>query len=376
MIREVASQRAPEGVRLVESDVLLAQQNPDGVPGRDSFFEHVHLNFEGNYRLARAVADSVAGLLPEHTKAGAKQTWARFEQCARALALTPWDRRRVYETLLRRLAEPPFENQLGHSSEMDSARQAIAAARAECNPQNLKQARRIYAEAIAARPDDLYLRGDFAKLAEDTGDIPEAIAQWTAVRDLIPFAPGPHYYLARVLRSRNQTGRALKELEKALEIRPDLPEALEEKGRALIQAKRPEEALKVLEQAETLHPNNARLFVAHAQALAEVGRRPDAVRQLQHAVQLQAGYWEAHYLLGVEYAFDGNLEPAAEQFSHAVQLNPNYPLAHLNLGIALAKLNRPSQAISQFEETLRLDPNNQKATDYLRALTNPQHAKH
>ena len=78
----------------------------------------------------------------------------------------------------------------------------------------------------------------------------------------------------------------------------------------------------------------------------------------------------------MEYAFDGSLESAAEQFSQAAQLNPSYPLAHLNQGIALAKLNRPAQAIHQFEETLRLDPNNQKATDYLRALTNPQHAKH
>jgi len=376
VIRQVASAHAAEGVRLVESDVLLGQHNPDGVPGRDSFFEHVHLNFEGNYQLARAVAESVAGLLPQRAKNSANQTWATFERCARALALTAWDRRRVYETLRRRLAEPPFENQISHSAEMDSMRQAIATARGECTPQNLKLARLIYAEAIAANPEDLYLRADFAKLGEDTGDIREAILQWTALRDLIPFAPGPHYYLARVLRSGNRTDEALQELDKALEIRPDLPEALEERGRALMQAKRPEEALRVLEQAAKLHPRDARLFVAQAQALAQVGRRPEAVRQLQRAVQLQASYWEAHYLLGVEYAFDGSLESAAEQFSNAVNLNPSYPLAHLNLGIALAKLNRPTQAINQFEETLRLDPNNQKATDYLRALTNPQHPKY
>lgn len=375
VIRQVASAHTAEGVRLVESDVLVARHNPEGVPGRDSFFEHVHLNFQGNYLLARAVAENVAGLLPDRTKKGNNQTWATFEGCAKALALTAWDRRRVYETLLRRLAEPPFENQLGHSADMDSMRQAITTARNECTPQNLKQARQIYADAIAANPDDLYLRADCAKLAEDTGDIREAIVQWTALRDLIPFAPGPHYYLARALRSGNRTDEALQELAKALELRPDLPEGLEEKGRALLQAKRPEEALRVLEKAEGLHPRDARLFVAQAQALAQVGRRPDAVRQLQRAVQLQPGYWEALYLLGVEYAFDGNLESAAEQFSRAVQLNPTYPLAHLNLGIAFAKLNRPTQAINQFEETLRLDPNNQKATDYLRALTNP-HAKH
>src|SRR4029079_11345656 len=187
------------------------------------------------------------------------------------------DRRRVYETLLRRLAEPPFENQIGHSADMDSMRQAIATARGECTPQNLKQAGQIYSDAIAATPDDLYLRADFAKLAEDTGDIREAIVQWTALRDLIPFAPGPHYYLARVLRSGNRTDEALQELDKALEIRPDLPEALEERGRALIQAKRPEEALRVLERAETLNPRDARLLVAQAQALAQVGRRREAV---------------------------------------------------------------------------------------------------
>ena len=43
------------------------QSDPDatGIPGGDLFYEHVHLTFDGNYLLARAVFDQVCEALPQ-----------------------------------------------------------------------------------------------------------------------------------------------------------------------------------------------------------------------------------------------------------------------------------------------------------------------
>src|SRR5213078_4245229 len=43
-----------EGVDLVDAVKLFAQNSPEGIAGQELLLEHVHLNFEGNYLLARA----------------------------------------------------------------------------------------------------------------------------------------------------------------------------------------------------------------------------------------------------------------------------------------------------------------------------------
>ena len=368
IIADTAAKCPPPDVTFVDAATLLAAQSTAGVPGRETVYEHVHLNFEGNYRLARLVADAVAKLLPEGSSAAASGTWASFQECSLRLALTDWDRRRVYDSLLHRLEEPPFVNQLDHAAQIDSLKQDITNVRSRLTSENLAQARIVYAEATGAAPDDFYLRADFAKLEEDAGNLKGAIRHWRAARDLIPFVPGPHYYLGKALAREGQADEALQELTVALTLRPDLPEALQEKGRLLAKANRIEEALKLLERAAQLEPGNARLCVDRAEALAEAGRRAEALDQLQRAVQLQPAYAEARYLLGVELALNGELRPAAEQFLETVRLSPKYAPGHLNLGIALSKLDQIDQAEAQFEETLRLDPKNQKAAEYLEAL--------
>jgi tetratricopeptide (TPR) repeat protein len=372
VISKTAELRSGQGVAFVDGARILSKQSPGEIAGKEYFYEHVHLNFDGNYRLALAVAESVARLLPTNAVLA---KWSSAEQCARTLAVTLWDRRRIDESLLRRLAEPPFLDQMDHAAQMDSLQQTMTNLRSQQTPQALQEARLIYRKATEAAPEDFYLHADFAKLEEDSGNLANAINEWKAVRDLLPFAPGPHYYLGRVLGRAGKTEEALKELDAALFIRPDLPEALEEKGRVLARIKQFDEALKQLERAADLEPENTRLCLQRAQTLAEAGRRPEAISLLQHAVEVQPGSPDAHYLLGVELAFSGEMQSAAEQFLATVRLNPNYAPGHLNLGIALSKLGKEAEAMVQFEETLRLDPKNQKATEYLEALKASQQRK-
>jgi tetratricopeptide (TPR) repeat protein len=368
IIRETATHHTNDAIRMVDSATLLAASNSNHIAGKEVLYEHVHLNFEGNYQLARATAEAVSDMLPNEAKTDAQANWDSFDRCSQQLAVTPWDRRRVYESLLHRLSEPPFINQLNHTVQLQTLGQEVAGARSQQTQQALSQARTLYQERTEAQPRDLYLRAGFAKLEEDAGNLPGAMAQWKALRDQIPFTAGPHYYLGKVLARMGKSEGALQELDLALGIRPDLPEALSEKGRLLAKLNRGEEGLKLLENASQLEPGNARICIDRAEVLASMGRRSEAQSQLQQAVQLQPGFWEAHYLLGVELAVDEQVSSAAEQFLETVRLNPGYALGHLNLGIALAKLNRINDAVAQFQETLRIDPNNRKASDYLEAL--------
>ena len=68
IIREVAAAQEAAGVRFADAERALAEDDldADGRCGEeDLFYEHVHLTFEGNYLLARAVLDQVVAALPQ-----------------------------------------------------------------------------------------------------------------------------------------------------------------------------------------------------------------------------------------------------------------------------------------------------------------------
>jgi len=365
IIQAAASRHQDGGVSFVDSATALAAQSPSGILGHELLLEHVHLNFEGNYLLARTMADQIASLLPPAIAKEKHGEWVSFEDCARRLAVTDWDRRRVYDTILRRELEPPFINQLNHSQEVARWQATLAALRTNLTAQAARDARKAYEEALARDPGDFQVHGNYAKFLEDTGHISDALAEWNRVRDLIPFEAAPYYFAAKLLARTGKTNEALADFTQTLEIHPDYAEALDEKAQLLTKMGRPAEAMPLLGKAIRLQPGDARIRIHRADALALLKRRNEALRELEEAIRVQPGQWEARYLLGVELALDGKFREAAEQFNEVTRLNPNHATAQLNLGIALAKLGRIDEAKARFQETLRLDPRNQKAAQYL-----------
>src|SRR5260370_10428363 len=88
IIRQAGGRRDGRDLLLCDAAATLATNSPAGVPGAESFYEHVHLNFDGNYLLARAWAEKVELFLPAGiTKQGAT-AWGSREKCERVLGLT------------------------------------------------------------------------------------------------------------------------------------------------------------------------------------------------------------------------------------------------------------------------------------------------
>jgi hypothetical protein len=48
---ETAARLAGRDLTLCDAVSSLAEHSPVGIPGDEAFYEHVHLNFAGNYRL-------------------------------------------------------------------------------------------------------------------------------------------------------------------------------------------------------------------------------------------------------------------------------------------------------------------------------------
>ena len=73
-IQDAAARHAGQNVHLLDAARIFAQNSPAGIPGLELFYEHVHMNFAGNYLLALNFAEQAKKILPAvHYRHGTKE---------------------------------------------------------------------------------------------------------------------------------------------------------------------------------------------------------------------------------------------------------------------------------------------------------------
>jgi tetratricopeptide (TPR) repeat protein len=174
IIRRVADEN-PE-VALVDIARLLGADPESTAPlaGRDLLFEHVHFDWEGNYRVARAMAENTEKSLGAAPGAPA---WLDSAGCAAALGYTPAARPGVLRKIAPLMQSPPFTNQLTYPE--DQARFSAELARADTlarRPETLRAARETVAAAIVRDPANADLAKPQEEIADELGDRPAALA--------------------------------------------------------------------------------------------------------------------------------------------------------------------------------------------------------
>ena len=88
---------ANDNLVLFDATGALAANTPSGLCGDETFYEHVHFNFDGSYQLGRAWAGQVATLLPAAIANNAVTNgWASQEACDLRLGLSDWNRRVIF----------------------------------------------------------------------------------------------------------------------------------------------------------------------------------------------------------------------------------------------------------------------------------------
>jgi len=130
-----------------------------------------------------------------------------------------------------------------------------------------------------------------------------------------------------------------------------------------------DDAVKELNQALQLRPDYPEVQCNLGNVLSEVGRVDEAMAHWEKAVQLKPDYARAHYNLGLGLAQSGRLPEAISHWEQAVQFNPNYAEAHYNLGIALEQSGEVTGAIRHYKIALECKPDYAKARKRLAAIS-------
>jgi tetratricopeptide (TPR) repeat protein len=186
IIRETA-RSGGSNVSLLDAAMAMGSDPDSPAPpsGRELLFEHVHFDWNGNYRLARMMAEGVAAVVFGERTTGSG--WLDSAGCADAVAYTPHERLPMLLRIEVLVRKPPFTHQLTYGEDEARMNRDIAAASQSAKmPATLSHASEVATAALARDPDNPALDGILEGIALDRGDLTGALALARRAGELLP----------------------------------------------------------------------------------------------------------------------------------------------------------------------------------------------
>ena len=338
-IRNVASGRVAEGIYLIDTTEVFERNNPHAVPGQKLFYEHVHLNFKGNYFLAKTIFEQVEKILPQQL---AKLQQADNHQilteddCAQRLAYTGWDRYQIADKVLNGFIKtPPFTNQLYQQQRLIQMERNIENLKMYLDPDALENVALQYRQAIQKSPSDWRLHWNYGKLlTEGLKDYKAAAEQAYLVQKYLPHSYLTNTALGAVSRGLGDIDKVIAQYLEAIRIKPTCIEA---------------------------HYYLARAY--HKQ-----NRIDESIEYYSKTLQLQPTHITAYNDL-VEMLYNrGNIDQGIEVCRKALLFVPDSAILHCNLGIMLDKKGNTTEAVNELNTAIKIDPNSPNIRTVLEAI--------
>ena len=202
----------------VERAFETTDRSPGQIPGAELFTDHVHFTFDGDYLVARTVVTGVGAALG--LPAPTRQMPSR-DECAKALAFTPWDEVNVAAAMVRMTAQPPFLDQIDHEHRQRIAEQSVSNRVSRFTAGDLQRATQTYQEAIRQAPYDWQLHYNLGNLLSEGGDPKAAAEEFELALKSVPSFVPLRLALAHAWLEAGNAGLARGQVGEALRIDPE-----------------------------------------------------------------------------------------------------------------------------------------------------------
>jgi len=347
IIRAVADNRTAEGVCLVDAAGTFEENSPYKSPGEELFYEHVHLNFEGNYLLAGTVFEQAEDILPERVKRLKADNVSPLTaaECAESIGYNDWARyNNAFKILNYYIKEPPFTNQLYHSEQVSRLERELDALEAVLTPEILQNAAAQFRRLIETEPSDFWLRWRYAELLSvRLKDERAAAGQCRLTLKLLPHSYKPHLLLAMSLRRLNRLDEVIDHLLKVVRIKPTSANAYHNLGLAYQAQARIDEAIKYYSIVVRIQPNNTEAYKNLGELLSQRGEIGRAVEILRRGTLFMPDDLSMHHNLGVLLNMQGSKDEAIKEFQAALRIDPNSAPTRAVLDTLLKERNPASK---------------------------------
>jgi len=335
IIREIAQNKSFSNVFLADAVGALEKSSPYRIPGDELFYEHVHLNFKGNYILAKCIFEQIEKILPGRIKSqkSADPDVIDESTCMQYLGFSDWDRYTIMQSLLNNyIVHPPFTNQLYHDEQVESLRQQIDSLRDNISEQVLSQVDTQYRGAITRRPEDWMLHWKYGKfLMDGPGDYGTAAREFEKTLGLVP-----HYYMADVMLGTiwghlGNYERAVEYFKEAIKIKSSYAPAHYDIGLVYQKEQNLRAAKKHYETAVRLNPEHYPSYINLGVLLADEGRVDEAIKICRRGLQFLPDSANLRYNLGCFLNQNGQKDEAIKEFSAVLEIDPEHELAKKDL---------------------------------------------
>lgn len=347
VVKTVVSEQPPANVRLLDAVQVFSSFASHGIPGEESFLDHVHMTFQGRYVLAKAAFETGKGLLPSWvTQNASTNPLPDCNECAATLAYTGWEERSLLTLLLDGvLTVAPFTGQIDHDASIKRLNGWLASPGLQPSPENINAWSAQYRRAIARSPSDWWLHWKYANFILNVLHVPALAGEhFRQVETQMPQFSSVHAALGVIAGAAGEIDHAVTECREGVRLGP---------------------------QDFMAHYYLGLMYEKKAGAVA--ARDADRWRNLaaseyKQTLVLSPLFLDARNTLAFLLWAEGHSKETLDLLRDGLRYTPDVADLHYRLGDLLAKLGQKTEAITELQRALTLNPNHPEARTELKSL--------
>ncbi len=192
----------------------------------------------------------------------------------------------------------------------------------------------------------------------------------------LPLEAEDFFKLGNAYAALDQYNESISAYDRSLSLKPEVPEALNNRGASLAMLQRFEEAITAVNEALKHKPDHYTAYAIKGTCYYMLEKHLDSIAAFDAALKIKPGYYEAHFSKGNCFAALNRHEEAVSAFDKAIEHKPDYHQAHYNKGRSLFALVRHAEAIAAYDAGLKIKPNDLSAMYNKACIYSFMHKKH
>jgi len=345
IIRSTAEQ---SGATFMDGASIIATASTNGIPGENLFYDHVHLNFEGQFLLAKAFASA----LLERDIATTQDT------VAKQIGWSAFSARAALNEMFSRRLRPPFAGQIDKEEVESRWIERLIETELLYRSGLFGDEGGIINRAIDFRGDrDAELWQMRARLYEESGKFEQASEAFARAVGLWPHHAELKLDAAASLAAAGSDDRAFNLVRREDRWRRwGDDEIWSNLGQRLLERGQPVHARNLFYRSWLINPENQVAAVNLAASRASEGNQNEAIVVLRNALKRDPKNELGWANLGGALFEQGKIEDAIIALQKALDLNPENGLTHEAMAVALEAAGDASIARRHYLFALQARP--------------------
>jgi protein O-mannosyl-transferase len=184
---------------------------------------------------------------------------------------------------------------------------------------------------------------------------------WTDVISHYKSIEEAYYNRGNYLIEKNKYDEAIRDFNKAIEVKPDYAEAYNNRGNLFSNANSNDAAMNDFNQAIELSPAYVDAYINRGNLFMKENRNDEAIRDFNKAIELKPDDAQAYNNRGYLYQTEKRNDLAIDDYNKAITLRPDFAEAYYNKGNLLFEEKAYEEAISVFTKAIALKADYAKA---------------